>query len=383
MPRSFRLLPPVFVLLLAAVAVACNVPVFRYALERWNPDAYEVTLFHDQPLTTGQAAMLKTIRSQVTGKERQLDSFYISQVDVTAPMDDRSRALLEAIKPATFPHLVVQFPHARPADTHAYSGPLTADIAATVADSPMRRAVVKKILEGESVVWLLVESGDQAKDDEAAALLAVELARLSKELVLPQLDATDTKFHDPDAGPKLRMSFTMLRMSRIDAKEKMFLRLLENWDGKDLDRSQPLAFAIFGRGRVLPPLSGKYLNAKFLREANEFLVGRCSCQMKEENPGWDLLMPVDWESVMRGQVSLTDAMPALTSAQAVVEQNEAIKKKVDPALVSVETIKPIAEPIPPASAAGSTMLRNVVTLVIVAFLCIVGVSIRMRIRRAE
>lgn len=383
MLRWTRILVPLFVLLLAVAAMACNVPVFRYALERWNPDAYEVTLFHDQPLTTDEQGMLKTIASQVVGNDRQLDSFYFSEVDVTASMDDRSRALHAAVKPAKFPHLVVQFPHSRPTEPPAYSGPLTAEIAATIADSPMRRAVAKKILEGESVVWLLVESSDKVKDDAAAALLTAELARLSKELQLPQLDATDSKFHDPDAGPALRMSFTMLRLPRSDAKEAMLLRLLENWEAKEVDRSQPMAFAIFGRGRALPALAGKYLTSKFIEDACAFLVDRCSCQVKEENPGWDLLMPVDWDGIMRGRVSLTKALPTLTSATAVVEQNESIRKSVEPKLFSMESIEPVAEPITVPRRTGSTMLRNVITLVVVGLLLIVATSIWLRTRRAS
>ncbi len=30
---------------------ACNVPVFRYALERWDVDPYVFTLLHEGPLT--------------------------------------------------------------------------------------------------------------------------------------------------------------------------------------------------------------------------------------------------------------------------------------------------------------------------------------------
>ncbi|MFM2004098.1 MAG: hypothetical protein RI963_3524, partial [Planctomycetota bacterium] len=36
----------VAVLLFGSVAMACNIPVFRYALERWRPDACEVIVFH-------------------------------------------------------------------------------------------------------------------------------------------------------------------------------------------------------------------------------------------------------------------------------------------------------------------------------------------------
>jgi hypothetical protein len=37
----------------AGSSLACNVPVFRYALERWHPDDFEVTLLHHGPLRAG------------------------------------------------------------------------------------------------------------------------------------------------------------------------------------------------------------------------------------------------------------------------------------------------------------------------------------------
>ena len=41
----------VALVLVAVVAEACSVPVFRYALERWQADPYEVFVFHRGPLT--------------------------------------------------------------------------------------------------------------------------------------------------------------------------------------------------------------------------------------------------------------------------------------------------------------------------------------------
>ena len=35
---------------LASVAIACQVPVFRYALERWPADNYELVVLHDLSL---------------------------------------------------------------------------------------------------------------------------------------------------------------------------------------------------------------------------------------------------------------------------------------------------------------------------------------------
>ena len=44
--------------LVAIVAEACSVPVFRYALERWQADPYEVFVFHRGPLTAPQKAQV-------------------------------------------------------------------------------------------------------------------------------------------------------------------------------------------------------------------------------------------------------------------------------------------------------------------------------------
>ena len=45
------------VLSAAALAPTCNIPVFRYALERWPADSYEVILFHRGPLTAAEQAL--------------------------------------------------------------------------------------------------------------------------------------------------------------------------------------------------------------------------------------------------------------------------------------------------------------------------------------
>ena len=50
--RTFRGVVPAFLALFAASTVwACSIPVFRYALERWQPDNYEVSIFQSGSLT--------------------------------------------------------------------------------------------------------------------------------------------------------------------------------------------------------------------------------------------------------------------------------------------------------------------------------------------
>ena len=39
-----------------AIASACSIPVFRYALERWDSDRFQVIIYHDGALSPEQAA---------------------------------------------------------------------------------------------------------------------------------------------------------------------------------------------------------------------------------------------------------------------------------------------------------------------------------------
>jgi len=47
---------------------------------------------------------------------------------------------------------------------------------------------------------------------------------------------------------------------------------------------------------VLGVWPGEKLSADLIEEATLFLTGACSCEVKNLNPGWDLLMNVDWET---------------------------------------------------------------------------------------
>jgi hypothetical protein len=44
------------------ISSACNVPVFRYALERWAPDELEATLLHHGPLSSSDGPAVSAIR---------------------------------------------------------------------------------------------------------------------------------------------------------------------------------------------------------------------------------------------------------------------------------------------------------------------------------
>ena len=58
---------------------------------------------------------------------------------------------------------------------------------------------------------------------------------------------------------------------------------------------------VFGRGRAATVLPARTVTGDAVAEFTAFLCGACSCQVKQLNPGFDLLLPVDWDQVLFGE----------------------------------------------------------------------------------
>ena len=296
---------------------ACNVPVFRYALERWDVDPYVFTLLHEGPLTKETQALASRLKEQ-----RLSDEFLLRTMDVTADLDDDEFELKEAADPKTYPWLYIQYPKSDLEEAAAYSGPFQEEELTGLLLSPMRRKIAEQLLAGESIVWLLVKSGIAEKDDALRTTIQENLKRLEQELKLPKLDASDAQYLTSDAGPDLRLSFTLNEMGREEPDEKIFLSLLDNWSHDRPDGQLPMVVAFFGRGRVLGPLIGDGIQMSLVEEACHYLTGACSCQIKIENPGWDMLVNFDWAGALAGRETLSEAEPRLTTADAVAQQQQ-------------------------------------------------------------
>jgi hypothetical protein len=105
---------------------------------------------------------------------------------------------------------------------------------------------------------------------------------------------------------------------------------------------EPIVFPIFGRGRALYALVGKGIRAETIEQAATFLIGKCSCQVKEQNPGTDLLLTADWKALAKASPLLERELPNLAHlAQAaapvtVTTQPQAVsvsKKGLSPRIV--------------------------------------------------
>jgi hypothetical protein len=270
---------------------ACSIPVFRYALERWELGPYEAILFHRGPLSAAEKSRLLALeepspRANIT----------LTTVDLADQVEAEFQKLWNTHgKDQPLPLLMVRNVNADPMAVPLWVGTPTPQNLQRVIGSPARQKLVQHLAKGTSAVFLLLESGDAQADHTAAQLLDKELALLKKKVQLPEqtLDGPQLRFPLP-----LRSGFSVLKISRQEAEEEVFLQMLLKSE-EDLHVAKgPIVFPVFGRGRLLCSLQGKDLNGEQLTNVVRFLCGACSCQVKELNPGVDLLISADWLEIL-------------------------------------------------------------------------------------
>lgn len=272
---------------------ACNVPVFRYALEHWRPDAYRAVLYHRGTLSAADQERLTDLRARA---DKTLINLAVRAVDLDAAPEPADQELFAKLGESPLPRLVIQYPPYLQLDQPVWSGNFAdADLLALL-DSPARRELLNRLTSGETAVWVMVDSGDAAQDGPAAETLEHELKALQTTLKLPEL--TDSPEDVIQDGPPLRVEFSLLRLRRDDPAEQALIAMLVGCEADLATLKEPLVFPLFGRSRAMLPLVGAGISPDNIRSSARFLAGACSCQVKELNPGFDLLLTADWTSLL-------------------------------------------------------------------------------------
>jgi hypothetical protein len=483
---------------------ACDVPVFRYALERWEAIPYRLIVLHREPLKDADREIVESL-SKATQDEEQPVNLTVQAADLSQEKPEWAQALYKHLESPALPCAVLlqadlaamyagpnQGP---PGGTVVWSGPLEKNLQQRLLDSPARREIARRLLKGDSAVWLLLESGDKAKDDTAAETISASLKELQEGLKLPD-DGTsdnpdgakpasdDVANIDVSEGVPLKVAFSVLKLSRTDPAEEMFIKMLlatqtepqaaqsepettgdaeakkdgeekkseektadaeakkadvpaaqtaadnKPADNKPTDAEgdktaskkaegqpkaaeadakqagspsspseiEPTVFAIFGRGRVLGALAGKEIEADSIAGGCEFLTGDCSCMVKDNRPGTDLLMAVNWDKMLAGESlvdqalpPLTGVLPAMTTAADAEKATEttaagestAAVQATTPAAVEAATVTAV-EPAAAAPVAEDNVVRNLmIVLAVVLGAVAVGTVVLMRRNREQ
>jgi len=277
----------VFSLLKTFSSMGCTTPVFRYALEMWPAFNYKVEIVYNGDLNGEQSLALNQLKKSLTvngtlnltvSESNNFEKYGISkdknpQILLFHPMEQRNADII-------------------------WKGDLSKENVGKIIDSPARQEILHNIQKGDAISWVLVESSDKNKNADAFNTLDNELKILSNELKLAT-DATDVdgKLLDIEIINQ-GVHFSMLSVSRDAPAEEIFIKMLLSTEPDLPFIKAPMAFPVFGRGRVLFALVGKGINKKLIKETCNSVIGWCSCTIKEDNPGADLLFSADWEKIV-------------------------------------------------------------------------------------
>jgi hypothetical protein len=312
--------------------MACNIPVFRYALENWQPDTYHILVVGSRPFRDDERSLVERIQQAALDPKKPANLQVISIETPRMPIGQRlaeelrgpgvSPAALQQLEalltaqPLDPPQLFAICPQA--IDKVAWQASLTPESVDQLVDSPLRQEIARRLLAGQSAVWVLVECGEPAQDQAAWEQLQSYVVESLPAIELPDrtLIQTDESFR-PDVAIELKVEFSALRLSADDQRERAFAAMLRASEPDLAELREPIAIPVYGRGRSYYALVGRGISAANVTDAGQFLCGACSCQVKHDNPGVDLLMAVAWSDAIRGVRASDVELPPLTGAGAL------------------------------------------------------------------
>jgi hypothetical protein len=268
--------------LVLPTAHACNVPVFRYALERWPADLH--LLIFNRPADAADERM-KALTTVLNEHSHHLN--LAVELPAEAPVFGGSPLAAR-----------LQFPHNGPV---WYEGPVDAATLAGLVDSPLRQRIREDLVSATSATWILLSGRDAAVSSASFAMLRERLTYQAKHIELPVKSEEDLDWGGggggggrPTTNMPLRVAFSTHELARGTPAEWALERQIAAMAPKAYAAGEPIALAVFGRGRGLP-LAGSELSVDRVDADVAFILGACSCEVKELNPGYDLLMAAAWD----------------------------------------------------------------------------------------
>lgn len=286
-------------------AEACNIPVFRYALERWQADRSQVIVYHDAPLSASQQRTLDRLQAQTVdhGGFANAEIIHVGMGSLAGATDasaqrDELIAAFDDLDTATLPQVVVRTKIGGRRWVNHWRGSLEELSTVGLLQSPVRQELSRRLLAGHSVVWLMLRSTDLQKNDATRTRMNAELQKLAAAVEIP--DGVGLPGSELHSEVPLVVRFSLLEIEPNDPQERFLIDLFSGFYPDLVKQGEPLLVPVFGRGRALEVIPSADVDSPLTRDLTLFLAGACSCQVKEQNPGFDLLIDADWDSELFG-----------------------------------------------------------------------------------
>jgi hypothetical protein len=158
-----------------------------------------------------------------------------------------------------------------------------------IAFSPLRNKIASELMSGKLCVMLYLNCGIQEKDAKGLQIIRKTVAVSPFGEIIP-----------------------VVELKRNSIEEKHLVSMLLNVESDLKDISEPMLFGVFGRFRVLEPLLANGISEENINLMIDFLTADCSCLIKDDLPGINILFDGTWDNPLPAMVNrILDENPLL------------------------------------------------------------------------
>jgi len=279
-----------------SVAMACETPVYRYAMYRWQPAPYEVYFFHDQPASEQDQRVQKMLTEFERGSDARAN---VACIPVNIAEDSELTSVPPDVKKAWLEREDKQLP------CYFISTPYGAGISfeqldeakvESLVESPARKSLAAQLETGKLGVFVMLGGKDAAENEATEAILNALVEEVREGKLSLYVSPADAPAESEPATAKSDFDLGFIKINRDEPEEQWLVRSLLAMEPDLPNEERPMIFLVYGRARALLPYIGKGITRENLIREIEFISGACSCTVKEQNPGIDLLVRYDWDS---------------------------------------------------------------------------------------
>ena len=293
----------ILLVLFGQVTFSCTVPVFQYALERWNQSYYDGVLLYEGNLTQKEKETYAEFQEMLQ-KNNSLLNLRMEKLDVSS-QPDKYQQLLKNLRPDRLPALALWYPRQKGQGEPFWIGDFQMPVISNIVESDKRHEVSNHLVDGSPIVWMLIAPGGHS--DHKETLNRLRTAISESVGVMKQ----SPQFKPLIVNGENEISFPVVTVSAENSEESVLLSMVTGLsEGSSL--KQPMVVPVFGRGRALTTFPAHEIDEELIYNIMSFLLSPCACQIKMASPGTDMLIKAQWEKAF-GQFASMDNTPALTS----------------------------------------------------------------------
>ena len=179
---------------------------------------------------------------------------------------------------------------------------------------PPRTELLAQLDRGTAGALILVDGPDAAVSDQAESQVRDAIALAAAGKIQPIGIPGAANDEPPEA-----FDVGFLRLSRGDPHERWLTAMLLSIEPDLAGIEQPMVFAVYGRGRAMEPWVGAGIQSAGLAEDVAYVVGACSCEVKDQSRGVDLLTTWDWE---QSAIAMADRIGEETGNEQLLSSGE-------------------------------------------------------------